>query len=173
MNFKEEYLSFISKFSIGNQNKKASTLYLSKEANSKDLQLKSQMVLSLTDGKSKGSEKIWKEFGFYKDQLVELTISKTNFPVNCLVYINQDSLPVVKGGEKGIYLVFVILGQIMPFANPDSKFDIDNYVPQENEVIIYSPVYNKSTGIYGGLSLKNRLHYPSRRSWAKAVFLWL
>ena len=61
----------------------------------------------------------------------------------------------------------------MPFANADSKFDIDNYVPQENEVIIYSPVYNKSTGIYGGLSLKNRLHYPSRRSWTKALFLWL
>ena len=107
MNFKEEYLSFISKFSIGNQNKKASTLYLSKEANSKDLQLKSQMVLSLTDGKSKGSEKIWKEFGFYKDQLVELTISKTNFPVNCLVYINQDSLPVVKGGEKAYILILI------------------------------------------------------------------
>ena len=68
------------------------------------------MVLSLTDNKSKGSEKIWKEFGFYKDQLVELTISKTNFPENCLVYNNQGSLSVVKVGEKAIYLDFVILG---------------------------------------------------------------
>ena len=129
-------MSFIAKFSIGNQNKKASTLYLSKEANSEDLQLKSQIVLSLTDDKSKGSEKIWKEFGFYKDQLLELTISKTNFPENYLVYNNQGSLSVVKVGEKAIYLDFVILGLIMPFANADSKFDIDNYVPQENEVII-------------------------------------
>ena len=65
MNFKEEFLSFIAKFSVGNQNKKVSTLYLSKEANSKDLQLKSQMILSLTDDESKGSENIWKEFGFF------------------------------------------------------------------------------------------------------------
>ena len=166
-------MSFIAKFSIGNQTKKASTLYLSKEANSKDLQLKSQMVLSLTDDESKGSEKIWKEFGFFKDQRVELTISKANFPENTLVYINQGSLSVVKGGEKAIYLDFVILGQIMPIANPDPKLDLDNYVCKDTKVIIYSPVYNKSTGIYGGLSLKNRLHYPSRRSWTKALFLWL
>ena len=145
-------MSFIAKFSIGNQTKKASTLYLSKEANSKDLQLKSQMVLSLTDDESKGSEKIWKEFGFFKDQRVELTICKTNFSENCLMYINQGSLSVVKGGEKAIYLDFVILGQIMPIANPDPKFDIDNYVCQENEAIIYCRVYNKSTGLYGGLT---------------------
>ena len=147
-------MSFIAKFSIGNQTKKASTLYLSKEANSKDLQLKSQMVLSLTDDESKGSEKIWKEFGFFKDQRVELTISKANFPENTLAYINQGSLSVVKGGEKAIYLDFVILGQIMPIANPDPKFDIDDYVFQENEAIIYCPVYNKSTGLYGGLTKK-------------------
>ena len=112
------------------------------------------MVLSLTDDESKGSEKIWKEFGFFKDQRVELTISKANFPENCLVYINQGSLSVVKGGEKAIYLDFVILGQIMPIANPDPKFDIDNYVCKDNEVIIYCPVYNKSTGVYGGLTKK-------------------
>ena len=42
----------------------------------------------------------------------------------------------------------------MSIANPDLKFDIDNYVCKENEVIIYCPVYNKSTGIYGGLTKK-------------------
>ena len=77
------------------------------------------MVLSLTDDESKGSEKIWKEFGFFKDQRVELTISKANFPENTLVYINQGSLSVVKGVEEAIYLDFVILGQIMPISNPD------------------------------------------------------
>ena len=125
-------MSFIAKFSIGNQTKKASTLYLSKEAN----------------------EKIWKEFVFFKDQRFELTISKANFPENTLVYINQGSLSVVKGGEKAIYLDFVILGQIMPIANPDPKFDLDNYVCKFNEVIIYCPVYNKLTGIYDGLTKK-------------------
>ena len=151
---KKIFYLFIAKFCVGNQNKKASTLYLSKEATSKDLQLKSQMVLSLTDDESKGSEKIWQEFGFFKDQRVELTISKANFPENCLMYINQGSLSVVKGGEKAIYLDFVILGQIMPIANPDPKFDIDNYVCKDNEVIIYCPVYNKSTEVYGGVTKK-------------------
>ena len=150
---KKIYL-FIAKFCVGNQNKKASTLYLSKGATSKDLQLKSQMVLSLTDDESKGSERIWQEFGFFKDRQVELTISKANFLENCLMYINQGSLSVVKGGEKAIYIDFVILGQIMPIANPDPKFDIDNYVCKDNEVIIYCPVYNKSTVVYGGLTKK-------------------
>ena len=151
---KKIFYLFIAKFCVGNQNKKTSTLYLSKDATSKDLQLKSQMVLSLTDDESKGSEKIWQEFGFFKDQRVELTISKANFLENCFMYINQGSLGVVKGGEKAIYLDFVILGQIMPIANPDPKFDIDNYVCKDNEVIIYCPVYNKSTGVYGGVTKK-------------------
>ena len=112
------------------------------------------MVLSLTDDESNGSEKIWIEFSFFKDQRVELTISKANFPENCLMYVNHGSLSVVKGGEKAIYLDFVILGQIMPIANPDPKFDIDNYVCKDNEVIIYCPVYNKSTEVYGGLTKK-------------------
>ena len=90
----------------------------------------------------------------FKDQRVELTISKANFPENTLVYIKQGSLSVVKGGEKAIYLDFVILGQIMPIANPDPKFDIDNYVCKDNEVIIYCPVYNKSIGVYGDLTKK-------------------
>ena len=43
-------------------------MYLYKEATSKDLQLKSQMVFSVTDDESKGSEEIWKDHGFFGDQ---------------------------------------------------------------------------------------------------------
>ena len=110
-------MSFIAKFCVGNQNKKASTLYLSKEANSKDLHLKSQMVLSLTEDESKGffkdqcveltiskanfpeskgSEKIWQEFGFFKGQCVELTISKANFPESTLIKAHVLLLREVK-----------------------------------------------------------------------------
>ena len=46
-------------------------LDLSKKATSKDTQLKSQMLLSFNDNESKGSEKIWKEFGFFGDQRAE------------------------------------------------------------------------------------------------------
>ena len=127
---------------------------MSKEATSKDLQLKSQMVLSVTDDESKGSEKIWKDFGFFGDQRAELTILKANFPENCLVYVNQGQLSIVKGGEKAIYLDFIVLGQIMPAANADPSINLDTYVCKDNEVIVYCPVYNESTGLYGGLTKK-------------------
>ena len=54
------------------------------------------MVLSVTDDESKGSEKIWKDFGFFGDQQAELTILKANFPENCLVYVNRGQLSIVK-----------------------------------------------------------------------------
>ena len=89
---------------------------MSKEATSKDLQLKFQMVLSVTDDESKGSEKIWKDFGFLGDQQAELTVLKANF-LGCLVYLNQGQLSIVKGGKKAIYLDFIVLAQIMSAAN--------------------------------------------------------
>ena len=42
----------------------------------------------------------------------------------------------------------------MPAANADPSIYFDTYVCKENEVIIYCPVYNKSTGLYGGLTKK-------------------
>ena len=39
----------------------------------------------------------------------------------------------------------------MPSANPDQSIDLDRHVFEENEVLIYVPVSNKSTGLYGGL----------------------
>ena len=108
---------FIAKSNVGNQNKKSSMLYLSKEATSKDQQLKTQMLLSFQDDESKGSEKIWLESGFFGDQSAELTILKANFPENMLCYINQGTVSVAKGGEKVLYLDFIVLCQIMPVAN--------------------------------------------------------
>ena len=105
---------------------------------------------------------------FFGDQRAELTILKANFPENCLVYVNQGLLSVVKGGEKAIYLDYVVLGQIMPTANADPTIDFDTYVCKENEVIIYCPVYNKSTGLYGGLTKK--LGYITLRVDAKERF---
>ena len=112
------------------------------------------MILSVTDNESKGNEKIWKDFGFFGNQRAELTILKANFPENCLVYVNQGQLSIVKGGEKAIHLDFIVLGQIMPAANADPSINLDTYVCKDNEVIVYCPVYNKSTGLYGGLTKK-------------------
>ena len=129
-------------------------LYLSKEATSKDHQLKTQMIVSLNDDESKGSGRIWLETGFFGDQRAELTILKANFRENSLCYVNQGSVSLVKGEEKAIYLDFIVLGQLMPVANVDPSINLDTYVFKENEVIVYCPVYKKSTGLCGGLTKK-------------------
>ena len=74
--------SFIVKTSgVASQNKHASLMLLSKEANTKDTQLKSQLLLSFKDDDpSKGSENIWPQFGFFGAQRSDLTILKANFP---------------------------------------------------------------------------------------------
>ena len=97
---------------------------------------------------------MWLESGFFGDQRSELTIQKANFPENTLCYINQGSVSLVKGGEKAMYLEFEVLGQIKPAANIDPAINLDTHVYKENEVLIYTPVYKKSTALYGGLSKK-------------------
>ena len=71
-----------------------------------------------------------------------------------LCCINQGTVSLVKGGEKALYLDFVVLGQVMPVANVNPEINVDTYDFRENEVLIYCQVYNKSTGLYGGLSKK-------------------
>ena len=90
-----------------------------------------------------------------------------------LCYINQGTVSLVEGGEKVLYLDFEVLGQIMPVANVNPEIDLYTYDFQENEVLLYFPVYNKSTGLYGGLTKK--LGHITLRGDAKErfFFLWL
>ena len=104
--------------------------------------------MSFTDDNSKGSERIWIEHGFFGDQCADLTIKKANFSENCLCHINQATVSLVKGGEKAIYCDYVIVSQIMPIANIDPAISLDSYIPKQNEVVIYCPVYNTNTGLY-------------------------
>ena len=53
-----------------------------------------------------------------------------------------------------MYLEFVVLGQIIPAANIDPAINLDTHAHKENEVLIYTPVYNKSTALYGGFIKK-------------------
>ena len=50
-----------------------------------------------------------------------------------------------------MYFEFVILGQIMPVANPAPDLNLDTYKFQENEVLIYKPLENTENGLYRGL----------------------
>ena len=129
-------------------------MFLSKEATSKDQQLKTQMVVSFQDDESKNTERVWQKSGFFDDHRSDLTIPKANFPENTLVYVNQGSVSLVKGGGQAIYLEFVVIGQLMPVANPDPSINLETHVFKEDEALLYVPIYNKATGMYGGLTKK-------------------
>ena len=118
------------------------------------------MMVSLNDAKDSNTKKIWAESGFFNDQRVDLTIPKANFPENALVYANQGSISQMKDGEA-IYLEYVVLGQIMPFANPDPSIDFETYGFKENECLLYVPLYNKENGLFRGLG--KRLGYITLR----------
>ena len=127
-------------------------MFLSKEASNKDQQLKTQMLVPLQDDESKNTENVWQENGFFDDHRSDLTIPKANFPENTLVYVNQGTVSLVKGGGQAIYLEFVVNGQLMPVANPDPSINLETHVFKENEALLYVPTYNKATGLYGGLT---------------------
>ena len=80
----------------------------------------------------------------------DLTISKANFLELTFCYINQGQVSLVKGGEQALYLEYIVCGHIKPIANPDPSINLDTHNFEENQVLIYVPVYNKSTGLYGG-----------------------
>ena len=113
--------------------------------------LKTQMMMTLNDDNySQKTETIWKLNGFFKEQRTYLTIKKPNFPENTFAYVNQGSISPIKG-EEAIYFKFVILGQILPFANTDPKINLNNHDFKDNEVLLFVPSYNTQTGLYKGL----------------------
>ena len=97
---------------------------------------------------------MWQKSGYFDDHGSDLTIPKANSPENTLVYVNQGSVSLVKGGGQAIYLEFVVIGQLMPVANPDPSINLETHVFKEDEALLYVPIYNKATGMYGGLTKK-------------------
>ena len=110
-----------------------------------------QMLVSFDDDNSKNCENVWLESGFFGDRRSDLTIPKANFPENTLCYVNQGTVTLVKGGEKASYLEFVVIGLVMPVANADPSINLETHFFRDNEVDLYVPVYDKMTGLYGGL----------------------
>ena len=135
-------------------------MVLSTESQSENQKSRSQLMVSIGENKDSNTENIWKKSVFFKDQRIDLTIPKANFPENTLCYVNQGTVSQVKDGEA-IYLEYVILGQIMPLANPDPSIDLDNYEFKDNECLLYVPLYNTETGLFKGLGKK--LGYISLR----------
>ena len=40
----------------------------------------------------------------------------------------------------------------MPMADSNPVIDLDNYEFKEHECLLYTPLYNKETGLYRGLA---------------------
>ena len=66
--------------------------------------------------------------------------------------MNQGLVSLVKGGGQAIYLEFVAIGHLMPVANPDPSINLETHVFQDNEALLYVPIYNKATGMNGNLT---------------------
>ena len=42
----------------------------------------------------------------------------------------------------------------MPVANPDPQINLENHQFKDHEACLFVPIYNKATGMYGGLTKK-------------------
>ena len=113
----------------------------------------------------KNSEKVWHKPGFFGDRKGKFTNFKVNFPENTLVYANQGAVSTVKG-EISIYLDYVALGQIIPMRSCPS--DIDGYVCEKNEVKMYVPMYDLTSGSFKGI--EKRIGYIMVRGDTDEVF---
>ena len=147
-------MTVLVKSHVESQTKKASTLFLSKEVSKKDESLKMQIMLSMKDDKGESStERAWRKNSFFGDQRTDLTIVKANFPENTLVYVSNSSITPAEGGHA-MYHDFVSLTQILPVANPPREINLYTCKFQDNEVLIYTLLYNTENGLYRCLTKK-------------------
>ena len=42
----------------------------------------------------------------------------------------------------------------MPVANPDPQINLENHQFKDHKACLFVPIYNKATGMYGGLTKK-------------------
>ena len=146
---------------------KVNMSYLSKEATTKDASLKMQLLLSSRDDDKSPMEMIWHCNGFFGDQKGEFTITKTNFPENTVIYINNGTISTVKGGNDAIYLDYIILGQLICAKNLPK--DLENYEYKQDELKLFVLNYNVKAG--DSLGVQNWLAYIMVRSNEHGTFL--
>ena len=78
-----------------------------------------------------------------------IELGKKYIPENALFYINQSYISTVKNGNLAMYHHNFIVGQLIVAANQPIK--IDEYVCKDNEVILFTCMYDLQTGEFLGL----------------------
>ena len=94
-------------------------------------------------------ERVWRNDGFLKVTRLELILEKKYIPENCLSYINKSYISTVKSGDLAMYHHNFIIGQLIVAANQPNE--IDQYVCKDNEVKLYTCMYDLQTGEFLGL----------------------
>ena len=74
-----------------------------------------------------------------------------NIPENCLLYVNQSYISTVKHGDLAVYHHNFIISQLIVAANQPSQ--IDQYICKDNEVELFTCMYDLKTDEFLGLSL--------------------
>ena len=119
-------------------------LTLTKEANDKDRSLKTQLTISskCSEEKIRG-ERVWRNEGLFNNTKPELNLEKNNSGEFAFLY-----QPVVHL-DLAMYHRKFIIGQLIVGANQPPE--IDQYVCKDNEVKLYTCMYDLQTGAFLGL----------------------
>ena len=87
---------------------------------------------------------------FFEIRELILPSKKPIFLKKTLVYISNVSAAPVKGGHA-VFLEYVILAQTLPVPNPQPEVDLDSHKYLDNEVLIFTLLYNTENGSHRGL----------------------
>ena len=82
---------------------------------------------------------VWKNYGYFKQQLCDFLIEKANLPENTIIYINQV-YQSYKDNNKVYYVDYYLLGQVNQCLKPPE--DLKYYECQPNKIKIYRPKYD-------------------------------
>ena len=119
-----------------------------KQVSDKNRNIRTQIVAPCENSVVELSgQKIWPSNGCFKSQVTDYIMEKVNYPENSIFTLTR--LLTVQKSKKMYYADRLISGQVIEAANVTQ--DIDSYQCAENEVKIYRPKYDISTGQFLGL----------------------
>ena len=106
------------------------------------------METIINAGFKSSSSRLWSNYGYFKSLSCDFPVEKSNVPELAILYINQAYFNN-KYGKKVYYYDLFVIGQVTPMLTPPE--DLENYVPEEDEVKISSPKYDVVSGQFLGL----------------------
>ena len=124
-----------------------------------------RMETIINAGFKNSSTCLWSDYGYFKSLSCDFPVEKSNVPELAILYIKQAYLNN-KYGKKIYYYNLFVVGQATPMLNPSE--DLENYVPEEDEVKILRPKYDVLSGQF--LELVETLAYFTVRGDKRVCF---